>query len=124
MRHAKSYAREEVFKYLYSYEMGKEKDNILVEEGKDKLAKSIYTSVIEHKTVIDDNINKYLKKWTLEQLNPVNKSILELGIWEILYDETNKRIIISECLNLANKYSDVKSKNFIHYVLDKVETNG
>lgn len=118
-RHAKSYARERALKANYSTLISKNGYKNLAEE--DPLAYKILTEVDKNRKEIDDYISKYLKKWTLKEINPVNLSILEVAIWEMLYDDMDSRIIISEALNFASTYSDPKGKNFIHFVLDKVQ---
>lgn len=120
-RHAKSYARERAMKANYSTLISKNDYKNLAEE--DPLAYKILTEVDENRKEIDDYISKYLKKWTLREINPVNLSILEVAIWEMLYDDMDSRIIISEALNFASTYSDPGGKNFIHFVLDKVQSD-
>lgn len=119
-KHAKSEAREIAMRYMYSENIN---DKFSIEEIKikDKLAKRIILEIIENKEEIDQYIKKYLKKWNFSEINPVNTAILEVSIWEMIYDKTDTRIIISEALMLASEYSDANARNFIHYVLDKID---
>lgn len=117
-RHAKSYAREKAMKKIFSTLISKEEISEL--ELNDPLAEKIYLGTIEHKEEIDTLIKKYLKKWSFNELNSVNLAILELSVYEVLYDETPKKIVISEALTIAQLYTDQKSKNFIHFVLDNI----
>lgn len=117
-RHAKSYAREKAMKKIFSTLISKEEISEL--ELNDPLAEKIYSGTIEHKEEIDTLIKKYLKKWSFNELNSVNLAILELSVYEVLYDETPKKIVISEALTIAQLYTDQKSKNFIHFVLDNI----
>lgn len=115
-RHAKSYAREKVIKALYQR-------NYTSVDFEDPLALKIYTCIIENEDNINAKIKKNLKKWDIKGLNRVDLSILQMGTYEIIYDETPSAIIVSECLFFADLYTEEKSRNFIHHVLDKVLEN-
>lgn len=121
-RHAKSYAREKAMKKTYSNLINLKIDRNQELNVSDPLADKIALGVEEHKEVIDNYIKKNLKKWSFNELNSVNLAILEVGIWEILYEETEVNIVISEALTIAQVYTDQKSKNFIHFVLDNVKS--
>ena len=124
-RHAKSYARENAFKSIYTYGMTHENDDVLQrqefeKEREDKLANEMAYATIEHIDEIDALIKKNLVRWSMKNINLVNLSILRLAIYEIKYEETPAGIVINEALNMAERYSDKKSKGFIHKVLDNV----
>ncbi len=116
-RHAKSIAREEAVKSLYTYAM---KDEELGMYSKDNLANAMAKNTLVHLEEIDAKITKCLRKWSISELNQVNLSILRLAVYEMTYEETPKGIVINEALELAKVYSDLKSKNFIHGVLDQI----
>lgn len=116
-RHAKSIAREEAIKSLYTYALKNEEIGMY---GKDNLANAMAKNTLVHLEEIDAKITKNLRKWSISELNQVNLSILRLAVYEMTYEQTPKGIVINEALELAKIYSDVKSKNFIHGVLDKI----
>ena len=124
-RHAKSYARENAFKSLYSYSISKDKEAIekrsdLEKERKDELANQMAYNTISHLEEIDKIIKKNLVRWSIHNLNIADLSILRLAIYELEYEQTPAGIVINESLNLVDRYSDPKSKKFIHKVLDNV----
>ena len=73
---------------------------------------------------MDDKIRQHLKKgWTLERLTLVEKSILRLGLYELLeYDETPQLVAINEAIELAKKFSDEKSSKFVNGILSQFVT--
>ncbi len=70
--------------------------------------------------LINQKIKKNLKKWSFLEMNPVNIAILQLAIYQMKENKLPVSVIINEALNFTKKYSDVKSKNFIHHVLSNV----
>ncbi|HHD81606.1 MAG TPA: hypothetical protein ENK94_00250, partial [Campylobacterales bacterium] len=60
----------------------------------------------------------HLRGWNYNSIGKVEKSILRLAAFEILIQETDKRIIINEAIELAKALADDKSPRFINAVLD------
>ena len=79
---------------------------------------------MQSKIELDDKIRQHLKKgWTLERLTLVEKSILRLGLYELLeYDETPQLVAINEAIELAKKFSDEKSSKFVNGILSQFVT--
>lgn len=119
-RHGKSIAREQAMVALYAYHIKQADYNKEEVFTKDKLANKMVIGVLDNQESINAKIIPNLKKWSITELNKVNLSILQLSIYEIMYEETPDKIVINEALEMAKKFSDMKSKNFIHNVLDKV----
>lgn len=77
--------------------------------------------VQENIEVLDENIEKYLKNWTLNRLAKVDLAILRLCSYEILFsNEVPNNVAINEAVELAKKYGDDKSPAFINAILDKI----
>ena len=76
--------------------------------------------IIDNKTKIDSLANKYLKNWSIDRLNNVDRSILSLGIYELMYTDTPSIVSINEAIELSKKYSEEKVTKMINGVLDKV----
>lgn len=77
--------------------------------------------VQENAKLLDENIEKYLKKWTLNRLAKVDLAILRLCSYEILFsDEVPNNVAINEGVELAKKYGDDKSPAFVNAILDKI----
>ncbi|MFA5929056.1 MAG: transcription antitermination factor NusB, partial [Candidatus Margulisiibacteriota bacterium] len=69
----------------------------------------------EHKAELDQLIEKYSKGWKLERINVIDKSILRLALYELLYSkDLPKNIVIDEAVELAKKYSDPEASKFVN----------
>ncbi len=74
--------------------------------------------VIENREKIDDKIKKYAPEWPIEKLALVERIILEIGLFELLYtDDTPHAVIINEAVEIGKKYGDENSNKFINGVL-------
>lgn len=64
--------------------------------------------------------NTYLKDWTIDRLSKVDKAILSLGIYELLYTTTPSIVCINETVELAKKYSDMEVVKMINACMDAI----
>jgi len=69
----------------------------------------------------DELITGSTLKWKMSRLSPVDKSILRLSVYQLLFcDDIPKKVVINEAIELAKKYSTEKSPGFINGVLDAI----
>lgn len=113
-------AREEAFKLLFQFEINEQSFDL------NRLPSNYFQEVVancmEKSDDIDQQIRKYALNWTLERIAPVEKTILRIAIYEIIYmDEIPKAVSINEAVELAHKYGDDNSSKFINGILSKVE---
>lgn len=127
----RSTRRELAFKLLYSIEVQKNSDkeqiDMFFQENniKDDKAQEYIIEVING---INDNIEdimnlilKNLKKdWSLERVSKIDLAILKLAIYEIQYKKIEFKIVINEAVELAKKYGEESSPNFINGLLASV----
>lgn len=83
-------------------------------------ALSLYNGIKENLTAIDLAINKHLKEWDLNQIGTVERAILRLGAYEILYTELDNAVVINEAIELAKKLCNETSPKFVNGVLDAI----
>lgn len=76
--------------------------------------------IFEKVESIDELANKHMTDWTIDRLGKIDRSILRLGIYELLYTDTPPIVAIDEAVELAKKYSDNKVAGLINSVMDKV----
>jgi N utilization substance protein B len=70
---------------------------------------------------IDELISTYAKGWTLDRLPAVDRNVLRLGIFELLWvDDVPDSVAISEALNLVRDLSTDESPAFVNGVLGHV----
>ena len=84
-----------------------------------KLAKGI----MEHKKEIDEIITKAAPDWPLEQIAPVDRNALRVGLYELLFadrKEVPPKVAINEAIEIAKNYGGPNSGKFINGVLGTV----
>ncbi len=70
---------------------------------------------------IDDLISTHLQGWTLERLPAVDRAILRVAVWELLYaDDVPEPVAVDEAVQLAKELSTDDSPGFINGVLGQV----
>ena len=128
----RSAIREFAFKLIYSIEILKpenieeqielyfECENIVEDDAKEYIIDAI-NGIEEHKEEINELIRKNLKAdWTLERISKIDFSILKLAIYEIKYKELPFKVAINEALEIAKKYGETSSKNFVNGILASI----
>lgn len=124
--------REMAFQCIYSLEVQKQKmsedyiDLFIESEGiTDKNAqnyiKTIAMGVANNEEEIESFIASNLKKdWNINRISKIDLSLLKLAIYEIQYKKLEYKIVINEAVELAKKYGEENSANFINGVLASV----
>lgn len=128
--------REQAFKLIYSLEIQKQQEKLeeaieLYEESNqitDQNAKKYITDVIlgiqKNKEEIIYQIEKNLKAdWKLERISKIDLAILKLAIYELKYTDIPFKVVINEAVELAKKYGEESSRNFVNGILASVVKN-
>ena len=91
-----------------------------IPESEQNFARKIISGVKESLKEIDNLITEHSKNWDIERISPVNKSILRVSIYQLLYmkDEIPAKVIIDEAIKLAKEYAEDDSGRFINGILD------
>lgn len=69
---------------------------------------------------IDTTLAEFAPEWPVEKLDPVERSTLEIGIFELLYSKTPAPVVINEAVDLAKEFGDDTAGKFINGVLSAV----
>ncbi len=95
-------------------------DELIKEEMEieNEFVKEMVSGIRNQQKEIDQIANSYLVDWDINRLSKVDKAILSLGIYELLYTKTPPVVTINEALELAHKYSDDKVVKMINGTLD------
>lgn len=85
-------------------------------------ARSIVEGVDEHRSTIDDAISDHLDGWVLDRIPAVDRAILRVGAWELLYGpaETPRATIIDQAVLLTADIAAEKSMAYVNAVLDQI----
>lgn len=71
--------------------------------------------------IVDDAIERYVENYTPERLSAVDRAVLRLGSYELLFcKELPLPVVISEAVEIASRFSGSDSAKFVNGVLDKV----
>lgn len=88
-------------------------------------AREIVDGVIDNRDAIDEQITTFAKDWSLARMPAVDRAILRMGVWELLYnDEVPSGVAIDEAVELAKEFSTDDSGSFVHGVLGRVARSG
>jgi len=122
--------RESVVGLLYAVDMG----NVKIDEHIDEIfeekkirnqqrsfAMALYEGVRDNKEAIDEALNAQLKEWELEKLGTVERAILRLGAYELLFSEVDDAVAINEAIELAKELCGDTSPKFVNGVLDALK---
>ena len=127
---ARRKARELTLKALYAYDIsGAEVEQVssdiiapseIKPEAK-RFSQSLFFKVVQNIKEIDKLIRENVKSWDFSRIGTIEKNILRMGICEFLFfDDIPSVISIDEAIELAKKYGDKDSKNFVNAVLDSI----
>ena len=84
-------------------------------------AESLMLGVKKDRETIDTYIQDASEHWKISRIAFVDKNILRIGIYEMLFSEdVPPKVAIDEAIELAKKYGNEDSGNFINGVLDKI----
>lgn len=81
----------------------------------------IVVGTVRDREAIDGVITKYAENWDLGRMAIVDRNILRLSTFELLFtDDIPPKVAINEAVNAAKKYSQIESGKFVNGVLDKI----
>lgn len=114
----RSAAREEAFKLLFQYNVQKE---VELDDSLPAFTLSIVNGVMQNDEEIETIIRQYLINWTYNRLSYVDRTILQIGTYELLYtEEIPVGVAINEAVELAHEYGDDTSAKFINGMLSNI----
>jgi N utilization substance protein B len=83
--------------------------------------RGLVTGVILNKKKIDQHIKNFASAWPVKQISIIDRNILRLAIFEILFDNTVPvKVAINEAVELAKKFGSDNSARFVNGVLGSV----
>lgn len=119
--------KEDLSNYLASNDSDSDEldnDNLTNEYEYDKLfSDKIYIGVLENQNKIDHTIARYLDNYPLDRVSYVDRALLRIGTYELMFTNTPTPIIINEIVNLSKEYSEIDkfyTSKFNNGVLDKI----
>jgi transcription antitermination protein NusB len=118
--------------YLTREELGSDKRVLTREEEKAEhlrrkrqaeeafaFAQGLVTGTLDHREQVDALIREQADNWRLERMPPVDRNVLRLAVFEMLYEtDTPKLVIVDEAIELAKKFGSEQSGRFVNGLLD------
>jgi len=85
-----------------------------------EFARDLLLGTIEHKQAVDEAIRQSAPGWPLDQVAPVDSSILRLAAYEVLFGDSPTKVAINEAVELAKRYGSDSSPRFVNGVLGAI----
>ena len=132
----RSAIREMAFRLIYSREIQKEENieeqielflegNEITDKNAIEYINDVVKGIESNKEEILSLIEKNLKSdWKLERISKLDLSLLKLAIYEIKHKDLAFKIVLNEVVELAKKYGEDQSKNFVNGILASVIKEG
>jgi N utilization substance protein B len=89
-------------------------------EEAQEFALSLVRGVLAHQPEIDEIIEARAEGWGLDRLPLVDRNILRLGLYELLYTETPPEVVINEAVELGKLYGTDRAPAVVNAILDRV----
>lgn len=126
-------AREQLFKLIFEAELKETslnkifnsflkritEEEININEESLDFIKKYALGISEHSDEILKKIENTMEGWSFERIGNIEKALLKGAVYELSYENTPKEIVINETIELAKKYGDTKSSEFLNGVLAK-----
>ena len=123
-------SRELALKFLYQFELNggdlDEQIKLFLERNSSQedvanFMKELVVSLIGKMEEIDEIIQKFSDHWILDRMTVIDRNILRMGTCELLFNFlTPPKVVINEAIDIAKKYGNEASPEFINGILDKV----
>jgi len=127
-------SRSIVMQSLYEWDFGKMREELMsiVHKNTDEFGSGLEETdfifelaegIFKNRETIDQIIEKTAPEWPLAQINLLDRNILRIGIYELLYEDKDAvppKVAINEAIELAKNYGGENSRKFINGVLGTV----
>jgi N utilization substance protein B len=123
-------ARELALQMLFQWEQGKHAPAHVVstflsaqniDTESEAFALALFEGTIGEVEELDRRIGGQAEHWRLERMAAVDRNLLRLALFELLhYPETPPAVVINEALEIARRFSDKDSVDFVNGVLDAI----
>ena len=123
-------SRELALKFLYQFELNggnlDEQMKLFLERNSSQedveiFMKNLVGSLLDKVKEIDEIIQKFSDNWVLDRMTVIDRNILRMGTCELLFNfSTPPKVAINEAVDIAKKYGNEDSPEFINGILDKI----
>ena len=124
-------SREFALQVLYQLNISKQdpltalaqfREHFLSDGEADAFQKRLVLGVLEHCSELDRLIERYSENWRLDRINLIERNILRMAIFELLFcEEIPPKVTINEAIDLGKRYGSEDSGSFINGILDRIQ---
>lgn len=124
-------SREFALQVLYQLNLSKQdaataltqfQEHFLSSGESDTFQKCLVLGVLDHCSELDRLIEHYSEHWCLDRINLIERNILRMAIFELLYcEEIPPKVTINEAIDLGKRYGSEDSGSFINGILDRIQ---
>jgi transcription antitermination protein NusB len=124
---ARRAARTLILQVLYELDLTDHKPALVMadhiagaelDDETERFARAMVAGVVERREELDGYIQKVAPEWPTEQMAPIDRGILRMAMYELLYqEETPVRIAINEAVELAREFGSENSRRFVNGAL-------
>jgi N utilization substance protein B len=109
--------KQDVIKTLTQFQ-----DHFSGNEERDDFMERLVLGVLEHCQEIDRLIEKYSENWRLDRMNLIDRAILRMASFELLYcEEIPPKVTLNEAIELGKRFGSEDSGSFINGILDRIQ---
>ncbi len=88
--------------------------------GMDGFTRSLVLGVADNQPRIDALIGRFARRWQIHRMPVLDRNVLRLGTYELLFEETSPAVVINEAVNLAKALSTDDSGRYVNGVLEAI----
>jgi len=89
---------------------------------RDDFVERLVLGVSEHRKEIDRLIEQYSENWRLDRMNTIDRNILRMAVFELLYcEDIPPKVTLNEAIDLGKRYGTDESGSFINGILDRIQ---
>lgn len=85
-----------------------------------QFSRDLLTNVRRNRRKIDQSLSAIAANWSLRRMAAIDRNILRLAAYEILMTSTPGPVVINEAIEIAKRYGDKNSGQFVNGVLDRL----
>lgn len=93
-------------------------DDLAIQPDERAFALALILLVSAEKAAIDAELSEVTTNWRLERLGHIERSVLRLAAAELMQGGTPPRVVIQECVRLAERFGTAQSARFVNGVID------
>ena len=86
----------------------------------DGFTATLVTGVADHRAELDELIGRYARRWQISRMPIVDRTVLRLATYELLYESTPPPVVIDEAVTLAKTLSTDDSGRYVNGVLESI----